>query len=90
MLQIAVTHCRGSDYERAVGYSIRDGSVFLGVGQNRSATHRGTRLTKGALERVDDPQVRAPEIAHGAGGRANVERISCRNENDAQAIEFAR
>jgi hypothetical protein len=90
MLQIAMTHSGGAHHERAFGHSVPDGSEFLGTGQNRSATHGGARLAKGALERVDNPQVRAPEIAHGAGGRANVERISRRNENDAQAIEFAR
>jgi len=34
--------------------------------------------------------MRATEVAHGAGGCADVERISRRNENDAQAVEFAR
>jgi hypothetical protein len=43
-------------------------------------------VNSSALARTAAP----PEIAHGAGGRANVERISRRNENDAQAIEFAR
>ncbi len=90
MLQIAMTNGGGADYERAVGHSVRDGSVFLGAGQNRSAAHGGTRLAKGAFERIHHSQVRAPEVAHRAGGRADVERISRRNENDAQAIEFTR
>jgi len=33
--------------------------------------------------------MRAPEVAHRAGSRADVQRISRRNENDAQAVEFA-
>jgi hypothetical protein len=89
MLQIAMTHSRGAHHERAFGHSVRDGSEFLGAGQNRSATHGGARLAKGALKRIYHSQVRAPEVAHGAGCRANVERISRRNKNDAQAIEFA-
>ena len=90
MLQIAMTNGRGADYERAVGHSVSDGCVFLGAGQNRSAAHGGTRLAKGALERIHHPQVRAPEVTHRARGCADVERISRRNENDAQAVEFAR
>ena len=90
MLQVAVTNSGGADYERAVGHSVRDGSVFLRAGQNRSATHRGTRLAKGAFKRIHHSQVRASKVAHRAGSRSDVERISRRNENDAQAIEFAR
>jgi len=85
-----VTNGRGADYERAVGHSIRDGCVFLGLSQNLSAAHGGTRLAKGALERIHYSQVRAPEVAHRPGSRSDVERISRRNENDAQAVEFAR
>lgn len=90
MLQVAVTNGRSADYERAVGNRFRDGSVFLGIGQHLRPTHRGTRLAKGAFERIHHPQVRAPEVAHRASSRPNIERISRRNEDDAQAIEFAR
>jgi hypothetical protein len=34
--------------------------------------------------------MRAAEVAHGARGGADVQRISRRNEDDAQAVEFAR
>ena len=90
MLQIAMANGSGADHERAVGHSVRDRIIFLGASQNRSAAHGGTRLAKGAFERIDDPQVRAPEVAHRAGRRANVERITRRNEYDAQTVEFMR
>src|ERR1700739_2481510 len=89
MLQVTVTNGRGADYERAVGHSIGDGRVFLGVSQDLSAAHGGARLAKGAFERIHHSQVRAPEVAHRAGSRADVQRISRRNENHAQAVEFA-
>src|SRR5580692_7038330 len=90
MLQVAVTNGSGSDHERAVGHSVRDRIIFLGASQNRSAAHGGTRLAKGAFERIYDSQVRAPEVAHRAGSRANVERITRRNEYYAQTVEFTR
>ena len=90
MLQIAMANSSGADYERAVGHSVRDGCIFLRSGQKISAAHGGARLAKGAFERIDDSQVRAPEVAHRAGSRANVERITRRNEYDAQAVEFTR
>jgi hypothetical protein len=90
VLQVAVTNGRGADYERAVGHSVSDGSVFLGAGENRSAAHGGTRLAKGAFKWIYDSQVRTAEVAHRAGSRPDIERISCRNENDAQAVEFTR
>jgi hypothetical protein len=85
-----MTNSRGAYHERAVGHSVGDGSVLLGGGQNRSAAHGGARLAKSALERIYHTQVRAPEVAHRAGGCADVEGISRRNENDAQAVEFTR
>ena len=90
MLQIAMTNGRGTDYERAVGHSLRDGRVFFGAGQNLGAAYGRTRLAKGVFKRIHDPQVRAPKVTHRASCRADVERISRRNENDAQAIKFAR
>ena len=90
MLQIPVTHGRGADHERAVGYSLSDGSEFLGVSQDFCAAHRGTRLAKGAFERIYHPQVRASEVTDRAGRRSDVERISRRNQDDTQAVEFAR
>ena len=90
MLQVAMSNRGGADDKRAVGHRIRNGRVFLCAGQDRSAAHGGTRLAKGAFKRIYNPQVRAAEIAHRAGCRADVERIARRNEHDAQAIEFAR
>jgi hypothetical protein len=72
MLQIAMANGSGADYERAVGHSVRDGCIFLRAGQNRSAAHGGTRLTKGAFEWIHNPQVRTPEVAHRAGSRTDV------------------
>src|SRR5579864_339566 len=89
MLQVAMTNGRGADYKRAVGHSVRDGCIFLRARQNRSAAHGGTRFAKGAFERIHHSQVRAPEVAHRPGSRSDVERISRRNQHDAQAAEFA-
>jgi len=72
MLQVAMTNSRGADHERAVGHSVRDRTIFLGAGQNISAAHGGARFAKGAFERIDDAQVRAPEVAHRAGSRPDV------------------
>jgi hypothetical protein len=52
MLQVAMTNGGGTDDEGAVGHSLGNGTEFLGVRQNLSAAHRGTRLAKGALERI--------------------------------------
>ena len=72
MLQIAMANGSGADHERAVGHGVRDGCIFLRAGQNLRAAHGGTRLTKGAFERIHNPQVRTPEVAHRPGSRPDV------------------
>lgn len=34
--------------------------------------------------------MKEPEVAHGASGRADVERIARGNKDDAQTVEFSR
>jgi hypothetical protein len=39
---------------------------------------------------MNHPQVGKSEVGHGAGSRADIERIAAVDEDDAQAIQFCR
>jgi hypothetical protein len=72
VLEVAVTNGSSADNEGAVGHGLGNGAEFLGIRQNLSAANRGTRLAKGAFEWIHHSQVRASEVAHSAGGGADV------------------
>src|SRR5581483_2329670 len=46
------------------------------------------RFAKRDLVRIHDAQVHEAEVAHGAGGGADVQRIARRNQDDAQAVRL--
>ena len=51
-----------------------------------AGAHRRTSLAEGHVIRVDQPQRGEAEIAHGARGGADVQRIARRHQDDAQRI----
>ena len=87
MLQVPVAHRRGAHHERTIGNCFRHAVVLLGSRQHFGCTDRRTRLAKGGVKRVDHSQMREAEVAHGAGGRPNIERIARRHQNHAQTVK---
>ena len=87
--QCAASHGSGSDNQRAISDGLRNVLEFLRVRKQRRGTDRGTCLTKGRIVGVHDAQMQETEVAHGASGRANVERVACGHQHDAQTVEFS-
>ena len=79
---------RCADYETAISDGIGKTIELLGICEHLGGwANGGARLAKGQLERMDYTQMKCAEVAHGARGGAEVERVTRPNQNDAQAIE---
>ena len=79
----------GSDNETAIGDGGRERGVLLGSGEDvGSRTNRGPGLAERRFKRINHPQVRNTEVAHGTGGSPEIERVARGHQDDAQAIEF--
>jgi len=90
MVQLAVADGSGSHDERAIGDGIRDALELLRIRKHGRGADGRARFAKRRLVRLDHAQMAEAEVAHGARGRANVERIARRDQNDAQTVEFSR
>ncbi len=88
VLQGAVTHGRGADDERAIGHGFGDGGEFFRRGEDLGGADGRAGVAKGRGEGIDHAQASETEIAHGARGGANVERVARGYQNDAQAVGF--
>jgi hypothetical protein len=88
MLQIAMADGGSSDDERAIGHCLGHRFVNFGGRQRGRGADCRTSVAERYVVRIDQPQVGESEVAHGPGGRANIERISHVYENDAQTGEF--
>lgn len=89
VLQIAVADGGSADDERAIGNGIGHAGKNFRVLENCRGSDGGARFAKRRLVWIDDAQMSAAKIAHRARGCANVEWIARRDEDDAQAVEFA-
>jgi hypothetical protein len=83
MLQVTLTNCGRSDYQPAVRHGLGDARVFLCVRELRRRTDSGARLTKSGFIWGYHSQVTETEVAHGASGCANVERVARSHQDDA-------
>jgi hypothetical protein len=72
MMQFAAACCGGADYEGAVSDSFGDGGELLGAGENRRGSDGGNGFAIGGVVGIYQAQARAAEIAHGAGGGADI------------------
>ena len=79
----------GSHDERAIRDRFGDGLELFGTFKQRGGTHGGTRLPERGLIRIHDSQMTSAEIAHRARSRADIERITRRHQDDAEAIELS-
>jgi len=89
VLQPALPDGGGADNKGAIGYGIGDGVILCSAGKDvRCGTDCGPGLPKRRLKRINHPQVRNTEVAHGTGGSPEIERVARGHQDDAQAIEF--
>src|SRR5580698_8642160 len=88
MLYFPASHGAGGNHESAICNGVSDILELFGTSENISCADCGTRLAKGWSIRIDNPQMREAEVAHGAGGRANVQRIAGRDQHHAEMVEF--
>ena len=88
VLRVATAHGGGADDESAVRDSFGETLELFGAGEKRRGAHGGACFTKSQFVGIDDTKVEEAEVAHGAGGGANVERIARVDEDDAQVIEL--
>ena len=72
MMQFAAAGGGGADYERAIGDSFGYGAELLRAGEDWRGSYCGTRFAIGGVVGIYQAEMRAAEIAHGAGGGADV------------------
>lgn len=90
MTESAAADGGGADDQGAIGDGVGQGGEFAGVGQDLCATGGGAGLAEGGRVGLDDAQMRKAEIAHGAGGRAEIEGIARGHQDDTQAFGLRR
>ena len=64
--------------------------MLLRVGEQFLGANGGARLPKCCSIRVYHSQAGKAEVAHGARGRTQVERVTRGHQNHPQAFEFSR
>jgi len=88
VLRLAAADGCGTDNEGAIRNGFGNGfELFSAVKQWRGA-NGGTRFAEGQLVGIHDAKMKETEVAHGASGGANVERIAGLDEDDAQVVEL--
>ena len=88
VLQLTETDGRSSNDQRAVRNSFGEGLTLFGAGEQRRGANRRARLAECQFVSVYHTKMEKAEVAHRAGGGADVERIARTYEYDAQAVEF--
>ena len=88
VLHFAMLNRSSSDNQSAVSYSVSQDCELFGICEHISGgADGGTGLAKRRLKRTHHPQMQRAEVAHGARGRAQVERVSRSDQHDTQPVE---
>ena len=86
VVQLTLADGGRSDDQCALLNSLSDSFEFFGTGEQWFGADGGTGLAKSQLIRVNDRKMEETKVTHGAGGGADIEGISWRDKNDAQAV----
>jgi len=88
MLQLSKAYGGSSDDQRTIRYGVRDGLELLGFDEQRRGAHGGARLAKTELIGVHHTKMEEAEVAHGAGGSADVEGIARGDKHDLEVFKL--
>ena len=88
VLQLPKAHGSGAHNQGAIFDGLRDGLELFGFGEQRLGTNGGTGFAKGQFVGIYDAQMEKAEVAHGARGGADIERVARGDKNDPQAVGF--
>jgi hypothetical protein len=78
----------GADDQGTAGDSFGDGVDAVGVGEEIGSADGGASFAVGRIVGIYEREIEEAEVAHGASGSADVERIASGDENYAEAVEF--
>lgn len=87
-MQCAVANRSGADDERAIRDGLGNGGEFPRAGEQVGSADGGTGFAECGVVGSDDAQTLHAKVAQGPGRGADVERIACAHEDDAQVVEF--
>jgi hypothetical protein len=90
MLQDAMASGCGADDKRTILHGCGYTMILFTASEHGGSIHRGARLQVRDVVRVHETKMRKPEIAHGASGGPNVERVSRRNQHYAEKVATCR
>ncbi len=90
VLRLAAADGGSANNEGAIRDGFGDRFEFFGAGEQWLSTNGGTRFAKGRFVGIHDAQMEEAEVAHGASGGANVERIARLDKDDAQVVELGK
>ncbi len=76
VLQLTEADGGGTDDQTAIFHGCGDGLEFFGLGEQRLGADGGPRLAKSQFVGVHHAKMEKAEVAHGAGGSADVEGIA--------------
>lgn len=88
VLQLAQSNGGGSHNETAIFDRFSNGLKLFGFGEQRRGADGGARLAKCELVGVHHAKMEKTEVAHGAGGSADVEGIARGDKHDPQEVGF--
>jgi hypothetical protein len=88
VLQLALADGGGANDEAAVRDGFSHTLELLGAGEEGRGSDGGTCFAEGQVVGGYDAKVEEAEVAHGAGGGADIERVARGDEDDTQAVEF--
>ena len=88
VLRFAAANGGGADDESAVRNGFGKTLELFGAGEKRRGAHSRACFAKSQFVWIHDAKMEEAEVAHGAGGGADVERIARVDEDDAQVVEL--
>lgn len=88
VLQLPKSHGSGPNNKGAILDSFSDGLELFRSGEQRRGADGGTGLAKGQFVGVHDAKMEKAEVAHGARGGADVERVARGDKYNPQPVGF--
>ena len=82
MLQYTRSDGRSADHQRAIGDGFGDGRIFARLLQNGVRFHGRAGFAESDIVRIHQTKFGEAEIAHGAGGGSDIQRIARGNQDD--------